>query len=112
MRNILMYGDKAVVLVRNPYKVIVSYWRHMTYGIHSDTRGADAPKYWPMPPRDNNKMFKPEDLQSEQFHQFVYAIIDDWARSILGKAMDEINYLRLHLCPSLVIMHLCSKTSF
>ena len=91
MRNILMYGDKAVVLVRNPYKVIVSYWRHMTYGIHSDTRGADAPKYWPMPPRDNNKMFKPEDLQSEQFHQFVLAIIDDWARSVLGKAMDEIN---------------------
>ena len=72
-----MYGDKVVVLVRNPYKVIVSYWRHMTYGIHSDTRGADAPKYWPMPPRDNNKMFKPEDLQSEQFQQFVLAIIDE-----------------------------------
>jgi len=77
-----MYGDKAVVLIRNPYKVIVSYWRHMTYGIHSDTNGATAPKYWPMP-LDNTKMFKPEDLQSEQFHQFVLATIDDWARSIL-----------------------------
>ena len=85
MRNILMYGDKAVVLIRNPYKMIVSYWRHMTYGIHSDTSGAAGPKYWPMP-QDVTKVFKPEDLQFEQFQQFVLTTIDDWARSILGKS--------------------------
>ena len=35
--NILSYGGKGVLLIRNPYKAIASWYRHLKQGVHSDT---------------------------------------------------------------------------
>ena len=37
LENILYYGGKAILLIRNPFKALVSWWRHLKYGIQSDT---------------------------------------------------------------------------
>ena len=35
--NILSYGGNGVLLIRNPYKAIASWYRHLKQGVHSDT---------------------------------------------------------------------------
>ena len=35
--NMLRYGGKGILIIRNPYKAIVSWYRHLRQGVHSDT---------------------------------------------------------------------------
>ena len=79
----MLYGGKAVVLVKNPYDAILSYFRHRVYGIHSDTEGADMPQYWTKHKMKSvNESVNP--FYSELFEQFAVEMSEEWARSVLG----------------------------
>ena len=81
LKNMLVYDEKAIVLIRNPLKVMLTYYRHQVFGIHSDTKGASQPKYWPMP---ENTTFVESELYKQPFQMFATVAIKEWARSITG----------------------------
>jgi len=78
-KNLLVFDEKAVVLIRNPLKVLLTYYRHQIFGIHSDTKGASQAKYWPMPEKTT---FEENDLYKQSFEMFSIVAIKEWARSI------------------------------
>ena len=82
LKNLLLYENKVLVLIRNPLKVMLSYFRHSAYGIHSDTDGEAMEKYWHIP---QNSTFKEEYLNSGHFEWFVLKTIVVWARTITGE---------------------------
>ena len=82
MKNLLLYENKAVVLIRNPLKVILSHWRHTVFGIHSGTEGESMDKYWNLP---QNTTFDEELLNSPNFELFAISSIVVWSRTITGK---------------------------
>ena len=42
--NILSFNGKGILLIRNPFKAIQSWYRHLQNGVHSDTDYKDQEK--------------------------------------------------------------------
>ena len=82
--NILSYGGKGVLIIRNPYKAIASWYRHLKQGVHSNTDfhvasqgGSDT-----IPNHHKTRL-----LHYDNFERFVLenihiwrTIIEDWVR--------------------------------
>ena len=41
LENILSFNGKGILLIRNPFKAIQSWYRHLQKGVHSDTEYKD-----------------------------------------------------------------------
>ena len=42
MDSILYYNGRGILLIRNPYRAILSWYKHLYLGVHSDTDAFDG----------------------------------------------------------------------
>jgi len=73
LHNLLRWGGRAVLLVRNPLAALVSWYRHLVAGVHSDTPLLQRPG-----PTPNISLA----TQTDSFHQFAQENLELWLQII------------------------------